>query len=96
MSSPFENNWFGHNRTLCDVLSDMRKLDKTKNYAALCGLIEEAQMMGNRMEAALADQKDLQNLSKKQSAGRKSFKKLEEEFKELSEKVSELKPEPKD
>ena len=40
-------------RTLCDVLDEMRSTYKTRNFASLLGLIEEAQMMGNRMEAKL-------------------------------------------
>jgi len=49
------------NRTLCNVLEDMRKAHKTRNFSYLLGLIEEAQMMGNRMEAGLWDQHDLEH-----------------------------------
>ena len=47
------------NRTVCEVLKEMRKLDQTRNYAGLEGLIEETQSMVNRMEAALMDKSDL-------------------------------------
>ncbi len=50
------------NRTLCDVLEDMRKANENRNYSYLAGLIEEAQSMGNRMEAALGDQKDVEKM----------------------------------
>ena len=30
------------NRTMCNVLEEMRALDKTRNYTPLAGLIEEA------------------------------------------------------
>ena len=38
---------------MCDVLREMRKCLKTNNFSYLGGLIEEAQSMGNRMEAGL-------------------------------------------
>lgn len=47
------------NRTMCDVLDEMRKCDETRNYAQLKSLIEEVQSMGNRMEAALSDKKNI-------------------------------------
>lgn len=47
------------NRTLCGVLEEMRKAYETRNFSYLPGLIEEAQRMGNRMEAALSDKHDL-------------------------------------
>jgi len=43
-------------RYLCDALEDMRKCHKTRNYAQLKGLIEEAQILGNRMESSLEKQ----------------------------------------
>jgi len=44
-------------RFLCDVLKEMRDCWKTRNFANLKALIEEAQWMGNRMEAALGENK---------------------------------------
>lgn len=52
------------NRTLCSVLHEMRECCKTSNYSYLPGLIEEAQSMGNRMEAALYDKGDLESARK--------------------------------
>lgn len=43
------------NRNLCEVFEEMRTMHKTRNYSYLLGLIEEAQTMGNRMEAGLDD-----------------------------------------
>lgn len=71
-------------RTLCDVLNDMRNCDKTKNYAMLLSLIEEAQIMGNRMEAGLEDKNDIERL-------RSERKKLNKEIKELQEVVDDAK-----
>lgn len=69
------------NRTLCDVLEDMRNCHKTHNYAPLLSLIEEAQVMGNRMESALADKKDLL--------------KMHEEWHELRAKINKARKEAK-
>lgn len=46
------------NRTLCEVFDEMRKCIETLNFGNLKGLVEEGQMMGNRMEAALDDKRD--------------------------------------
>ena len=69
--------FYGLNRTLCDVLNAMRKCDKTKNYSILLSLVEEAQLMGERMEAALADSKDLSEIQKEIKDKKKQLKKLE-------------------
>jgi len=53
------------NRTLCGVLDEMRKAHKTRNYSYMLGLIEEAQSMGNRMEAGLYDKSDFKSLEKR-------------------------------
>lgn len=71
------------NRTLCDVLKDMRKCDETKNYAPLLSLIEEVQIMGNRMEAGLNDKNDYKDL-------KAAYKKLRKEYKKLKAKKEEL------
>jgi len=64
------------NRTLCDTLEAMRKCHETRNYSYLLGLIEEAQNLANRMEAALWDQKDFKRAEKR-------YKKLKKEIEEL-------------
>lgn len=64
------------NRTLCEVLEEMRTIVKILNFSYMLGLIEEVQTLANRMEAALWDQKDLEHL-------RAEKKKLKEEIKEL-------------
>lgn len=53
------------NRTLCQVLEEMRGCYKSRNFASLMGLIEEAQSMGNRMESSLFDKKDYNNIIEK-------------------------------
>ena len=50
---------------MCGILEEMRTLDKIKNYAPLASLIEELQVVGNRMEGGLQRSKstglDIQN-----------------------------------
>jgi len=70
---------FWLNRTMCDVLAEMRQCTKTLNFSYLLGLIEEAQYMANRMEASLSDQKDYTQLVKQLSKLRKEKETLEEE-----------------
>lgn len=84
--------WFGNNRMLCDVLEDMRRCDKTKNYSSLAGLVEEAQVMGYRMESALADQKDLIKLQQRLSEARKAYRDLEREYNQLYDQVAKKRP----
>lgn len=73
------------NRTLCDVLEDMRRCQKTHNYAALEALIEEAQIMGNKMEAAIGDKNDIQEMQETRSELKKQIKKLKKKRKKLEE-----------
>ena len=61
-------------RTLCNVLEEMRDCHKTRNYASLLSLIEEAQSMGNRMEAKLDTIKDLKRMEDKLRKLRKELK----------------------
>mgnify|MGYP003112280205 CR=1 FL=1 len=49
----------GLNRYICTVLEEMRKCIETLNFSILPSLIEEAQILANRMEAKLMDVKDL-------------------------------------
>ena len=67
------------NRTLCNVLDEMRKCHETRNYSPMLGLIEEAQSMGNRMEAGLYDKNDVES-------ARKQLKDLAKEIDTLQEK----------
>lgn len=63
-------------RTLCGVLDEMRQCYKTRNFAPLLGLIEEAQTYGNRMEAKLYDVEH--------------YERMRERYKQLRQKVKEL------
>lgn len=77
-------NYYGLNRYICNVLDEIRTCHETRNYSILISLIEEAQTMVNRMESALQDSKDIQDLLEEKS-------KLKKEVKELTKKVEGLK-----
>lgn len=79
------------NRTLCEVLEEMRTCDKTKNYSYLKGLIEEVQTMGNRMEAALEDFNDLERSHEQKSEAHKELKEINKKIKVAEEKLDKLK-----
>lgn len=63
-------------RTLCEVLEEMRELHTTRNYSSMLGLIEEAQSMGNRMEAAIATKKSIIELATFRSKIKKEIQNL--------------------
>jgi cell division protein FtsB len=72
-------------RTLCDVLHEMRTMDKVKNYSSLLSLIEEVQIMGNRMEAGLDLQKDIRQLHEERKKLQAEVKKLKKQKEKLDE-----------
>ena len=76
------------NRTLCAVLSDMRKAYEVRNFSGLLAMIEEIQYLGNRMEAALGDIRDLREFSRKRAELKEEIKKLVETRKALRTKES--------
>lgn len=73
------------NRTLCDALADMRKCYETYNFSPMLALIEEVQVLGNRMEAALADKRDIEQMSEQRSL-------LKAEIRELVAQAKALQP----
>lgn len=78
------------NRTLCDVLSEMRKADETRNYSYIGSLIEEAQSMGNRMEASLHDKSDVKSWTEKREELKKELRKLEQKVQNLKDQKKKL------
>lgn len=67
------------NRTVCDVLEELRTCCKTQNYSYMLGLLEEIQMMANRMEASLWDQSEFKRAEKRYKKLKKKIKELEEQ-----------------
>ena len=85
-----ERSFFIH-RYICDVFSEMRECVKTGNYSYLPGLIEEAQSMGNRMESALGDSKDIPEMTKQWHKYKKKIKKAKKKLAKLEKKLEDWK-----
>lgn len=68
------------NRTICAVLSEMRKAIETLNFSYLAGLIEEVQTLANRMEAALWDQQDINRLRDEKNKLKNEVKQLKKDL----------------
>jgi hypothetical protein len=73
------------NRTVCDVLEELRKAYETRNFSYIPGLIEEIQSMVNRMEAKLWDQKDHERLKRDHAELKKKVRKLKAKTEKLEE-----------
>lgn len=73
------------NTTLCSVLESMRSLDKVKNYSALLGLIEQAQIMANSMENSLSDKQDVRSWSEVRNELKKDIRELKKEVRALED-----------
>jgi hypothetical protein len=66
-------------RTICGCLDDMRNCYKTYNFQAIASLIEEVQMLANRMEAHL-------DTTQSYEAARNELRKINEELKKAKKK----------
>lgn len=75
---------FGPNRYLCDVLDEMRTCVKTLNFRPLDSLIEETQILANRMESALGDKRDIKRYHQMIKELKKEIVKLEAKKKEAA------------
>ena len=75
------------NRYLCDVIEEARTCIKTLNFAILPSLLEEIQIMGNRMEAKLEDIKSLENLNESISEKKKKLKDLKKKIKDIDQGI---------
>lgn len=77
---------YGLNRTIGDALGDMRtqlSLNVPVNKSLLISLVEEAQVMANRMEGALLDVKDIEDLHKEINSLKKLSALLQEGLMEI-------------
>jgi|TARA_Y100000310_G_C20417557_1_gene685078 hypothetical protein len=79
-----ENRSYGLNRYVCTVLEEMRQCTKNLNFSVLPSLIEEVQILVNRMEAKLHDIKDLDNLHDRIKEKKLILSKLEEKIKKCA------------
>lgn len=71
-------------RTICAVLEDMRNCYKTYNFQAIGSLIEEVQMLANRMEASLENRRDYVYEREKLKEVREEVQSLKRELKLLN------------
>lgn len=74
---------YGPNRYICSVLDEMRDCYKSRNFSYIKGLIEEAQTLANRMEAALGDKSDVKRMLKQRDKLKKEIRELEEQQENL-------------
>lgn len=79
--------YYGLNRTVCDVLKEMRDLINSGRTRPdiMLSLIEEVQCMANRMEAALADVKQAEEMRDDIKSLKKQIKTLNKEKKNAEE-----------
>jgi translation elongation factor EF-1alpha len=79
---------FWANRTACEVLEEIRTVVKVSSAngsakAMLIALIEELQVMFNKMEAAIADKRDFNDIREETSKAKQKLRELEEKIKFL-------------
>jgi len=55
-------SYIGKSRYICDVLEEMRVSIKTLNFSNMLSLIEEVQVLANRMESALDMKKSIKKI----------------------------------
>lgn len=80
-------SYIGPNRYMCDVMGEMRECCKQLNFRPMSALIEEAQILANRMEAGLESRKDISILHEEVHQLKKLRKTLKNECLELLEKI---------
>lgn len=100
LASEVLNMSYWLNRTMCDVLKEMRDLnDKLtpmvvdQHKKTFAYLIEEVQSMGNRMESALTEKGELEEIHEEWRQQTKKMKKLKAEIRELAQKKEDLEDE---
>lgn len=76
-------------RYVCDVLEEMRKCNETHNYSVLSALIEEAQILVNRMESSLGEKSELEDWHRKAKSERKEYRRLLKKTNKLREESGE-------
>lgn len=89
---------FGYmpSRYMCDVLDDMRKMYKTRNFSGLLGSIEQLQVMAYRMEAALGDKRTLEEYTDDAAEVGRKIKDARRELRKLEKSLETLKAESKE
>ena len=75
------------NRLVCNVLDEMRECSKTRIFSYLDGLIEEVQVLVNRMESKLMDQKELDELNERIRESKNDLARLKQSVKLVEEEL---------
>ena len=83
MSDNYERS-YSSNRVICSVIDEARKCHETRNYSYLPGLLEEIQVLANKMEAGLGDKHDLRRMAQERSKLKAEILKLREEKRTLA------------
>ena len=78
---------YPHSRFFCEVLEDMRSCLKAGDHKSLKSLVEEAQVVGNRMESSLRDRRDIERMTEEVSELRDEIKKLKKKRNKLRKKA---------
>ena len=78
------------NRSVCEVLDEMRKCYETRNFSYLLGLIEEVQSMANKMEAKINDVNDFHHLQNRHKNLKNECRHLQEQVEELEKRKEKL------
>jgi len=86
-----EQRYIYPGRLLCTILDEMRELLKTLNFAPMLSLIEEVQVVANRMESAIDMNKSIIALHNEIHELKQIRKKLREECEQLIKESQELK-----
>jgi hypothetical protein len=73
-------------RYACDVLEEFRKVDKTRRYDRVAGLIEELQTMFNRMESKLYGYRDIREDEQRLAELKRDTKKWERKLEKAKKK----------
>jgi len=77
-------------RYVCEVLEEMRKTAETGNYSYLPGLIEEVQVLANRMEASLGEKKDIERYHEYAKEAKASWKVENKKLDKLKDEIAKL------
>lgn len=80
---PKLDSWIGPPRYACDVLEEMRVYLKHLNFTMFPSLIEELQIIVNRMETSLEAERNIITLTKDIHNLKDARKKIKKEVEEL-------------
>ena len=80
-------SYVGTPRLICDILDEMRTCFNTHNFSFLMSLVEECQIVANRMESALEMQKSITTMHQEVHDLKQLRKELLKEVEKLNDSV---------